>query len=367
MKKIFLTILSTTMVLTMAACGSGSPASSDNTTQNGTTGSGAEIALISDLGGIDDKSFNQGSWEGVIKYAEENNISYTYYKPTEQSDDAYLASIDLAVKGGAKVVVAPGYLFETPVYMAQDRYPEVSFILVDGTPHDANGNSKIGDKTVAISYAEEQSGFLAGYAAVKDGNTKLGFMGGMAVPAVVRYGYGYVQGAEYAAEELGLEAGSVTLNYHYTGSFAASPEGQSTAASWYNSGIEVIFSCGGPLGNAVMAAAEQAGTKVIGVDVDQSAESDAVFTSATKDLTSSVYQCLTAYYDGSFPGGESIVFTAQNNGVALPMVNSHFETFSQQDYDAIYDVLKSGSINIMNDVEKSVTDIPLKIIALTEI
>lgn len=367
MKKILSGMLAATMVLSMTACGSGSGTPSESTAAKDTSDSGAEIALVSDLGDIDDKSFNQGSWEGVVKYAEENNISHTYYKPTEQSDDAYLASIDLAVKGGAKVVVTPGYLFETPVYIAQDRYPDISFILIDGSPHDAGGNYKIGDKTVGVSYAEEQSGFLAGYAAVKDGNTKLGFMGGMAVPAVVRYGYGYVQGAEHAAKELGLEPGSVTLSYHYTGAFAASPEGQSTAASWYNSGIEVIFSCGGPLGNAVMAAAEQAGTKVIGVDVDQSFESETVFTSATKDLRSSVYQCLADYYDGSFPGGQNIVFTTENHGVALPMENSRFEKFSQQDYDAIYEMLNSGSIDIMKDVDKSVTDIPLDIITLTEI
>ncbi|MDR0898506.1 MAG: BMP family ABC transporter substrate-binding protein, partial [Oscillospiraceae bacterium] len=164
-----------------------------------------DLALVTDLGTIDDKSFNQGAWEGLVKYAEENGISHKYYQPIEQSDDAYLDSIALAVGGGAKLIVTPGYLFETPIYMAQDMYPDVKFVLVDGNPHSADyAEYRTEANTVGILYAEEQSGFLAGYAAVKEGYTKLGFMGGMAVPAVIRFGYGFVQGAEYAAKEMGI-------------------------------------------------------------------------------------------------------------------------------------------------------------------
>ncbi|MDR2650612.1 MAG: BMP family ABC transporter substrate-binding protein, partial [Clostridiales bacterium] len=178
-------------ILTLSACAGGTSGKFD-------------LALITDLGTIDDKSFNQGAWEGLKQYADEKNITHKYYQPTEQSDDAYLNGIDLAVSGGAKVIVTPGYLFETPVYTAQERYPDVKFILVDGNPHDADYNYKTGANSVGITYAEEQAGFLAGYAAVKDGMTKLGFMGGMAVPAVIRYGYGFVQGADYAGKEIGL-------------------------------------------------------------------------------------------------------------------------------------------------------------------
>ena len=171
----------------------------------GTTKKTFELALITDIGTIDDKSFNQGAWEGLKKYADEKKITYAYYKPTEKTDAAYVAAIDLAVTGGAKVIVTPGYLFEPAVYVAQDKYPNVKFILLDGTPHTPDYKTYRIEKNVySIFYAEEQSGFLAGYAAVKDGFTSLGFMGGMAVPAVVRFGYGYVQGAEYAAKELGL-------------------------------------------------------------------------------------------------------------------------------------------------------------------
>lgn len=224
-------------------------------------GKKAELALITDIGTIDDKSFNQGAWEGLVKYAEEKGISHQYYQPTEKSTTAYLESIDQAVKNGAKVIVTPGFLFEEPVYIAQDQYPDVTFILIDGNPHDADYNYKTADNCVGITYAEEQVGFLAGYAAVKDGMTKLGYMGGMAVPAVVKYGYGFVQGAEYAAQELGMADGSIELMYNYTGGFDATPEAQNQAASWYNNGTEVIFAAGGAVGNSVMAAAEAAGTK----------------------------------------------------------------------------------------------------------
>ncbi len=221
-------------------------------------GKKAELALITDIGTIDDKSFNQGAWEGLVKYAEEKGISHQYYQPTEKSTTAYLESIDQAVKNGAKVIVTPGFLFEEPVYIAQDQYPDVTFILIDGNPHDADYNYKTADNCVGITYAEEQVGFLAGYAAVKDGMTKLGYMGGMAVPAVVKYGYGFVQGAEYAAQELGMADGSIELMYNYTGGFDATPEAQNQAASWYNNGTEVIFAAGGAVGNSVMAAAEAA-------------------------------------------------------------------------------------------------------------
>ncbi|MEG0981782.1 MAG: BMP family ABC transporter substrate-binding protein, partial [Erysipelotrichaceae bacterium] len=167
-----------------------------------------------------------------------------------------------------KVVITPGFLFEEPIYIAQDKYPDVNFILIDGNPHDAKGKDyKTGKNAVGIVFAEEQSGYLAGYAAVKEGYTKLGFMGGMAVPAVTRFGYGFVQGADAAAKE--LEIDNVNVKYHYTGGFDATPEVQTLASSWYTDGTEVIFACGGAVGNSVMSAAEAIDSKkVIGVDVD---------------------------------------------------------------------------------------------------
>lgn len=309
-----------------------------------------ELALITDVGTIDDKSFNQGAWEGVEAYAKEKGITYKYYKPTEKSDSAYINSIDLAVKAGAKVVVCPGFLFEVPIHTVQTQYPDVKFVILDGAPHAGDYKIDIAPNTYSIFYAEEEAGFLAGYSIVKEGYTKLGFMGGMAVPAVVRFGYGFVQGADYAAKELGL-AEDVQIKYTYVGNFDASPENQAKASSWYNEGTEVIFACGGAVGNSVMKAAEAADTKVIGVDVDQSAESKTVITSSMKNLSKSVYDALAAYYAGNFPGGTSVSLDATVEGVQLPMKTSRFEKFTQADYDAIYAKVEAKEFEILNDAK----------------
>ncbi|HZJ99036.1 MAG TPA: BMP family ABC transporter substrate-binding protein, partial [Tissierellaceae bacterium] len=195
---------------------------------------GAKIALITDKGNIDDKSFNQGSWEGVVEFAEREGISHNYIKPEEATDDFYLAAIDLAVEGGAEVVVTPGFLFEVAVYQAQDQYPDVKFILLDGAPRNADySDFKTNDNVASILYAEEESGYLAGYAAVMDGMAELGFMGGMAVPAVQAFGYGYLEGAEDAAVELGLDDGAITSIYHYTGDFDENDTNKATASTMY--------------------------------------------------------------------------------------------------------------------------------------
>ena len=304
-----------------------------------------ELALITDGSTIDDNSFIRGAWEGLIQYINERNVSHRYYRSTAQNDQAYLATIDLAVKNGAKVVVSPGYQYEVSIYIAQDRYPDVRFILIDSVPRSPDGSIyKTGNNTVGILYAEDQAGFLAGYAAVRDGYRNLGFIGGIAVPSVIRFGYGFIQGVEYAAEKLGLAQGAITVKYHYTGDFVASPKTQSLAASWYDGGTEVIFACGGALGNSVMAAAELAGKKVIGVDVDQSKESPAVITSAMKGLQTSVYSSVANFYAGRFPGGQAQVLSAANNGVGLPMETSRFNNFSRTDYNSIFQDLASGVI-----------------------
>jgi basic membrane protein A and related proteins len=381
MKKYVALLLILVLTLSMAACGSPDPAPTEEPEETegqaeeaaeGTSDDGTfELALITDIGTIDDKSFNQGSWEGLRDYAVDNNLSHKYYQPSEKSNDAYLSAIELAVRGGAKVIVTPGFLFEEPIFIAQDQYPDTHFILIDGVPHNADYTEfRTEPNVVGVLYAEDQAGFLAGYAAVMDGHRSLGFMGGMAVPAVVRFGYGFVQGAEYAAQELGLESGAITMNYHYTGGFDATPEVQTLAASWYQSGVEIIFAAGGAVGNSVMAAAEQAGTKVIGVDIDQSIESETVITSAMKGLGASVYSMLDAFYEGTFPGGETLVFDASNDGVALPSDFSRFDSFSQSDYDEIYSALANDTEGIasamVTDVDvESATDIPTDAVTVT--
>ena len=342
MKKIFALMLVLSMSLMLLTCCKGDT---------------YEIALITDKGNIDDKSFNQGSWEGVVAFAEENKVTHQYIKPEEASDDGYLAAIDLAVQGGAKVIVTPGFLFEVAVYEAQNKYPEVKFILLDGTPHNADySDYKTGDNVASILYAEEQSGYLAGYAAVKDGMRKLGFMGGMAVPAVQAFGYGFLQGAEAAAAELGLNDGEVSVLYHYTGDFAETDTNKATAKTMYQEGVEVIFACGGSVGKSVMAAAAEADAKVIGVDVDQRYDSETVITSATKGLGASVYQVLESIYktnSWNTYAGKTTYFDAANDGVGLPTevigdekadAFDRFEQFTKADYEAVFETIANGSV-----------------------
>lgn len=343
MKKLLILLTVSLMVFGLAAC----------STPKAKT---FELALITDIGEIDDKSFNQGAWEGLKKYADANKKTYAYYKPTDPTTDAYISAIDLAVKAGAKVIVTPGWMFELPVYKAQDTYPNVKFILLDGSPNNgdfsnnmANFKAKINTNVYSIFYREEQSGFLAGYAAVKDGYTKLAFMGGKIFPAVIRFGYGFAQGAEYAAKELGKT--EITLKYHYTGDFADTPENKAKAASWYQAGVEVIFAAGGKIGNSVMSAANDVSKKVIGVDVDQSAESPTVITSAMKELGNSVFSALDMNYKNTFPGGNSDHLGADVNGIGLPQDFSRFKTFKKADYDAIFEKLVANTITVKNDVD----------------
>ena len=357
-KKIMSLFLATAMVVSMTACVQKPGAASSG-------GTASSLALITDVGTIDDKSFNQGSWEGLEKYAKDNNISHKYYKPTEKSDEACLNAIELAVKGGAKVIVTPGFLFEVPIYQAQEKYPDVKFIILDAAPVDPEGNQVIKDNVLSIFYAEEQAGYLAGYAAVEEGYRQLGFMGGIAVPAVIRFGYGYIQGADAAAKDLGLAPGDVTVKYTYVGNFDASPENNAKAAAWYNEGTECIFACGGGVGNSVMKAAETAGKVVIGVDVDQSGESATVITSAMKNLGGSVYSALDSYYKGTFEGGKSVTLDASSDGIQLPMETSKFKTFNQERYDKLYEGLKNGDIKVTNDtVGENATDVPTEIVTV---
>ena len=314
------------------------------------SGGNYEIAMITDSGGIDDKSFNQGTWEGIIEYATENEKTYKYYKPREVSDKAYLRAIKLAVRGGAKIVITPGYLFETAVYEAQTLYPEVKFVLIDGEPHTAEYEYKTESNTLNILFDEHEVGFYAGYAAVYGGLTDLGFFGGMQVPAVQRFGIGYVAGAYYAAKELTIDITFTAEHYEYLGSFAPTPEAKSKAATWYSDGVQVIFAAAGGAGSSAMAAAVEAtGTKhVIGVDKDQSGDSTSVITSALKGVGEAAISALEDFYgNNTWVGGRTISLGSLEGGVALPSDFSRFgdkATAVKTAYDAIFVKVVAGDI-----------------------
>jgi basic membrane protein A len=323
----------------------------DNGNGNGAeaaTGDGLNIFLISHgpspESTLDDGSFNQGAADGARRFvAGDANSSFRFMQPHSGTDEARLDIFTDAIGEGADVLILPGHHFQHVVNDAQTLFPDTTFIVIDTVPSAGH----IAPNLVGVLYAEHESGFLAGYAAVREGFRQLGFIGGVAVPAVVRFGHGFLQGADHAAQQLGLSPGEVSVNFMYAGGFGQDPAHTATANGWYANGTEVIFVAAGAVGFSVMeAAAAGADRWVIGVDVDQSDQSPTVITSAMKGLDTSVYTILNDIRNGSFRGGQSIIFDASTGGVALPMNSSRFTHFDQGQYDAIFNQLASGAIRV---------------------
>jgi len=357
LKIVSLLALAVGLTLFIVACGGngdngGTPAANGGGTQPATTptpnnqAEGLSIFLISHspppASTLDDGSFNEGAATGIRRFLASNPGTYQFMQPHAATDEARLDIFADAIAAGADVLVLPGFHFASSVYQAQTLFPNTYFIVLDTGPTGAPASNLVG-----VLYAEQESGFLAGYASVMEGFRELGFIGGVAVPAVIRFGLGFLQGAEHAAASLGLPAGSVNINYMYAGGFGAAPEHTVTASAWYVGGTEVIFVAAGAVGFSVMHAAEEApGRWVIGVDVDQSGDSDTVLTSATKALDNSVYALLGEIRDGTFRGGNVITFDAASDGVALPMATSRFQNFTEAQYTAIFNQLASGAIRV---------------------
>ncbi len=306
-----------------------------------------EIAIVTDVGQLMDKGFNQGTYEGAKAYAEKNNKTYKYYQPangSEATDNDRIAAMKQAVNNGAKIIVAPGFLQESALKSVAKENPDVKFVFVDGW---ALGLSNV----TAIVYKEQESGYLAGYAAVADGYTKLGYTGGGggANPACCRFGYGFVQGAEAAAKELGVDV-SIMYSFKYGETFSASNELQTQIAGWYANGTEVVFACGGSMFQSVKSAAgEYENAKIIGVDVDQSGESEKVITSAIKGLSESVELVIGQYYAGKWDA--ELADKAQNLGAAedstgLPTAAESWRLtkFTVEQYNALFEKIKSGEV-----------------------
>ena len=353
MKKFLAMVLTAAMAFSLAACG-GSNASSA-ASQESTSGSKTDVAFVTDVGNIDDQSFNQYTWQGVKDFCAANNLNANYYRPTEDSDSARLEQMDNAVNDGAKAIVVAGYLFEGSIAEAQTKYPDIQFVVLDVS---SLGNAETGKNVALITYREEQVGYLAGYAAVYDGYKKLGFLGGMEVPAVIRYGYGFVQGAEAAAKEIG--ATDVSINYWYSGDFKATDEVKTKMDSWYSAGTEVVFACGGPVCTSCDAAAKANGGKMIGVDVDQSGLFDTVITSAMKALAPSVNLVLTDTMNNGWKisdtyAGKTTCLGAAEGCVGLPMETSKFNKFTQEQYDTMFKGIVDGTLVVDNSCDPEVT------------
>ncbi|WP_307998839.1 BMP family ABC transporter substrate-binding protein [uncultured Gemmiger sp.] len=353
MKKFLAMVLTAAMAFSLVACG-GSNASSA-ASQGSTSGSKTDVAFVTDVGNIDDQSFNQYTWQGVKDFCAANNLNANYYRPTEDSDSARLEQMDNAVNDGAKAIVVAGYLFEGSIAEAQTKYPDIQFVVLDVS---SLGNAETGKNVALITYREEQVGYLAGYAAVYDGYKKLGFLGGMEVPAVIRYGYGFVQGAEAAAKEIG--ATDVSINYWYSGDFKATDEVKTKMDSWYSSGTEVVFACGGPVCTSCDAAAKANGGKMIGVDVDQSGQFDTVITSAMKALAPSVNLVLTDTMNNNWKisdtyAGKTTCLGAAEGCVGLPMETSKFTKFTQEQYDTLFKGIVDGTVVVDDSSDPEVT------------
>lgn len=357
MKKLLALLLCLAMVFTFAACGGNSGSSEgegesepaavsfDDIDDNCESADGTyQIAMVTDVGQLKDGSFNQFTWNGVKMYAYENGKTYKYYQPANGSsatDDDRIKAMTDACEAGAEVLVTPGFLQDTALEAVAPQYPDVQFVFIDGWDTGL-------DNILGVSYQEEQAGYLAGYAAVMEGYTKLGFSGGGggSNPACIRYGYGYAQGANAAAEAKGVDV-EMRYSWEYGSSFSASDDLQAMLAGWFNAGTEVCFMCGGTMFNSGAAAAEAADAAIIGVDVDQSNQSDAVVTSAMKGLAQSVMVALDNFYTDGLQSG-SLVLGAADDAVGLPVDTWSLANWSVDEYNALFEQIKSGEIVVDN-------------------
>ncbi|MBR4972691.1 MAG: BMP family ABC transporter substrate-binding protein [Oscillospiraceae bacterium] len=357
MKKLLALLLVVAMVACLfAACGE-KPA--DDTDLNNpdkiademTSADGKyQVAFITDVGQLKDKSFNQGTYDGVKLYAAANGKSYKYYQPAngdQATDDDRVAAFKLACQNGAEVVVAAGFMQAAALETVAKEYPDVHFVFIDGW--------SLGmDNVAAIAFEEHQSGYLAGYAAVMEGYTKLGFMGGGGGtnPACQRFGYGFAQGAQAAAAVKGVQV-ELKYSWAYGSSFSASPELQAMATGWYQAGTEVIFACGGSMFASVVAAAGAEDAKVVGVDVDQSYDGEGtVITSAMKGLADATKWALAKHYDGKWTeiGNNCTSLGAKDNAVGLPTATWSLKGWTVEQYEALFADIVAGKVAISADL-----------------
>ena len=374
MKKILALILTLVMALSLVACGEKAPVNEGNDEPE------YKVAMVTDYGDITDQSVNQTTYEACKAFADANGVKFTYYKPAGDSDAERVAMIEKAVDEGYNVIVLPGFAFANAVAQAAPSYTDVKFIALDVAEFDLTSAGLTADtmkNVYSAVYQEELSGYMAGYAAVKLGYTKLGFLGGMAVPAVQRFGYGYVQGVDAAAKELGI---TVDLNYIYGGLFYGTPDFTAVMDTWYKGGTEVVFACGGGIfTSAVEAAVKVDGAKVIGVDVDQAGviagvagmgdDKSLTITSAMKGLYPTTVDTLTdVIVNGNWEKYAGKVATLglvsgddpTLNYVQIPMESTQWgDGFTQDDYKALVKGMFDGTIKVSADtsVEPTVTNV----------
>ena len=372
MKKLIALLLACVMVLGLVACGGNAPEttapadgeSTPETTAPAVSEVAYKVAMITDYGDITDQSFNQTTWEAVKAFGEANGIEYAYYRPQGDSDAERVGMIDAAIADGFNVIVLPGFAFGNAIKESAPVYPDVLFFALDVSAADF-GDWEIPANVYSAVYQEELSGYMAGYAAVKLGYKHLGYLGGMAVPAVMRFGYGYLQGIEAAAAELGI-TGEITVEYVYGNTFSGDADITAVMDTWYGEkGVEVVFACGGGILSSAAEAAAKVGGKVIGVDVDQAATIDGTYgegmtvTSAMKGLYPTTVDTLTdvvlngnwAAYGGKIATLGLVSADPEANYVQIPMGSTQFaEGFTAEDYKALVAGMFDGTIVVSNDI-----------------
>ncbi len=323
-----------------------------------------KVAMITDYGDITDQSFNQTTYEACKAFCEEGSIEFTYYKPSGDSTAERVSMIEKAIEDGFNVIVMPGYAFGESIAEVQDLYPDVSFVALDVSEGDLAGATPNSNVFCAV-YQEELCGYMAGYATVKLGYTHVGFLGGMAVPAVIRYGYGFVQGADAAAKELGVDA---TVEYVYGNQFFGDADITAYMDNWYqNLGVQAVFACGGGIFTSAAEAAAKVGGKVIGVDVDQSGIIDGSYgegmtvTSAMKGLSATVKTLLSEIVAGNFANYGGKVQTLglvsatdlDANYVGIPASTQYTDSFTADDYAAMVAAMFNGELTVSADIENA--------------
>ncbi|MBM7659299.1 basic membrane protein A [Bacillus mesophilus] len=358
MKKGLLYLLVFSLITFLAACGT----AGDNAEEGGEAtgaGDGMKVGMVTDAGTIDDKSFNQGTWEGIVQAADELGISEKYLKPAGTTEADYLKEIGNLYDADYKFIVTPGFKFETAVFQAQDKYPDAKFVIIDGAPHAGDYNVTVKDNTVSIFFAEHESGFIAGVAsALELKEAEAGFIGGMEIPAVQKFNWGFQQGIKYANENLGTNVSMKAENVIYQGSFDNVAAGQQIAAQMYESGVNVIFTAAGGVGVGAINEAKtrvDAGEQVwiVGVDVDQYAdglledgETSVVLTSAMKNLGQVAFDMIQDEINGDFKGGETLTFDVKNNGVGIPAENPNLSDDTVTQTNEVVEKIKSGEITV---------------------
>ncbi len=354
MSKLMFVAAATLLVGGLASCNGG------GNTDAGTT---YKVAMITDYGDITDESFNQATYEGCKEFCDANKVEFKYYKPSDNGDAQRVESTEQAIDAGYNVIVMPGYAFANCIKSVAGKYPDTKFIALDVSASDLGSDYTLPSNVYCAVYQEELAGYMAGYAAVKEGFTKLAFLGGMSVPAVVRYGYGYVQGCDAAAG--GKE---ISIKYAYGNQFFGDADIKAFTDVWYQKdGVEVTFACGGGIYTSACDSAKQYGGKVIGVDVDQSYIINGNYgdgmcvTSAMKGLAATVKTKLKdVILDGKWTSTiETLGLVSgtdpESNYVQLPMASWSMKNFSVNDYKDLVKKLYDGTIKVSNDTSKEPT------------